>query len=100
MKVTNDVLKEAMKLERMIRVASKRLSEIKQDCKDQGSFCTRDFAVSVYDQSAERLAPKDDFFAFYDREDLREKGLLKTSTFQIVKIAAKAPAKKKESVAA
>lgn len=89
MKLTNQVLTEALKLEELIKKASLRLGEIKKAAKEKGSFCTTHFAVTVKEQQAERLVGKEAMIDVFGRDVLEQHELLHMITFEIVKIARK-----------
>ncbi len=89
MKLTNEILREAVELDETIKRATKRLDEIKAIAKEQGSFATKDFVVAVTEVSRESLAGIQQVAAVYTRADLEKHGLIKQSTYQTVKILRK-----------
>lgn len=88
-KPTNEILKEAAHLEEVIGIASKRLAEIKAAAKAYGTYSTKDFIVEVSEVTRESLAGKKEFEKFYSLEELAKHDLIKTTTYQTVKIISK-----------
>lgn len=91
-KPTNELLKEAMRLEEIIRDASEKLSKIKEAAKEIGSFATKDFIVEVNEISRQSLAGMKEVTRFYSLEELASHDLIKTSVYKTVKIVPKSVA--------
>lgn len=89
LKLNDKILKEALRLEAIIKESSLRLGVIKKACKEKGSFCTHQFAVSVKEQDCERLVGKQAFIDQFGYDELKKRELLQMITFEIVKIAPK-----------
>lgn len=51
MNITNDILAEAVMLERNIKKFQKRVDEIKAACREKGSFLTKEYVCSVSTQT-------------------------------------------------
>jgi hypothetical protein len=92
MKPTNDDLAEYMKLEEMVKTASARMEEIKKAAKEHGSFATREYVAAVTEASRTQLAGLETVAQVYGREDLEKHGLIKTISYQMVKITRRAVA--------
>lgn len=77
---------EFLLLQDMIKKATKRLEEIKKACKECGSFYTSTYTVSVIDQTRTGIAGLEEVKEFISEDILNKYDLIRTSTFQIVKI--------------
>jgi hypothetical protein len=89
MKLTNEILKEYLELEKAAKEIEKRMSEIKEAAKDQGSFSTRDCVVAVSEYTRESLAGLKEVEKVIDKALLVRHGLVKVTEVRTVKILAK-----------
>jgi len=91
-KPTNDLLKEALKLEEIIRDASEKLAKIKEAARMFGPFSTKDFLVDVNEVTRQSLAGMKEVTKFYSFEELAKHELIKTVTYKTVRIVPKSVA--------
>lgn len=89
MKITDSILQELLNLESTVKIAQKRIVEIKEACKLKGSFATAYFVCSVYEQSARRLAPLDEVASVVGMDVLVKNNLINQTTYQVVKVTQK-----------
>ncbi len=91
MKLSNEVLSEALNLEETIKAAQKRLDEIRDALKEKGSFATKEFVVAVSETSRKQMAGAKivlETLKLKEEEALRQ-GILNVVTYKTVKIARK-----------
>lgn len=93
MTIDDSVLSEFLVLQVSIKKFQQRLDEIKEACREQGSFCTESYSCAIYLQHAVRLVGKEEAEKILGKDTLEELGLLKQHTFTIVKVAPRIPAK-------
>lgn len=84
---TDAELKEFLELQQTIKVATKRLEEIKAVCKERGTFHTRLYACVVVEQPQERLAGLESVSLVFGRDVLESNGLINRFSSLIVKVA-------------
>lgn len=80
-------LKEFLELNDTIKQLTKRLDELKEMCRNRGTFHTSRFACVVVEQAQERLAGLSEVCKVYDRGELEMHGLINRSISLIVKVA-------------
>lgn len=85
--LNDEVLKELIKLEKEVKIKSKRIQEIRDACKTKGSFCTFSFVCSVWEQERTAIAGLQECIAALTKEVLEGHELIKTSRFLLVKVA-------------
>lgn len=84
---TDSELAEFLLLQNTIKVATERLEEIKELCKERGTFATMLYACVVTDQTQERLAGLAEVTKVFGRETLERYALIRENTFKIVKVS-------------
>lgn len=84
---TEAELKEYIELTMMIKRLEARRDEIKELCKASGSFCSRNFVLSVTDQSRTGLVGLEFVEKALGREILDYHNLIQTSWFQVVRVS-------------
>lgn len=87
MKPTEDELRELLVLMDKVKIMSKRIEEIKDFCKERGSFATKNFVCAVLAQQRVGIAPLKEVIDCFGRETLEKYALIKLSEFQIVKVS-------------
>lgn len=84
---TDKQLHEYLELQLRIRDLQKRLDQLKQLCKDVGTFSTDRYAVVVLEQCQERLATLEDVSKIFGYAKLQKYGLIKSIKFSVVKVS-------------
>lgn len=87
--VTESVLEELLDLEADIKPKVKRIAEIKDWCKQVGSFNTDHYICLIKDQERTGLVSLEKAVGKLGRTILEETGCIQTTSFQTVHIAAK-----------
>lgn len=86
---TDSDLREFIALQTTIKIMQKRLDEIKEVCKERGSFCSNNYTCTVLVQERLALLGLDHVQKALGKEILEKHELIKMSTFQVVKVARK-----------
>lgn len=85
----DEMLSELIELEEEVKVASKRIHEIREWCKAQGSFCTEFYVCSVQPRSRTGIAALDKVVKALGRDILEEHELISTSSFSVISVTRK-----------
>lgn len=89
MRPTDDMLDELAFIEMELKALEKRAKEIKDLCRAQGSFSTDRYVVLVSIVNQTRLEGIEAMTKFFGRDALAEAGLIKSVSFETVKIQQK-----------
>lgn len=84
---TDSELRELLLLKEEAKAIKKRVDEITDMCKSRGSFCSEYFVCAVSPQERTGLAGLDEVVAVIGREILDKHDLIRTSTFDVVKVS-------------
>lgn len=87
MKPTDQELREFLALQRTIKIMEDRLNEIKNKCKETGSFSSDYYVCTVIPQTRKGLAPLEEVERKLGKDTLEAFNLVKISEFQVVKVA-------------
>ena len=89
MELTNDVLKEYFALSREISVKTKRLSLIKQACKDRGSFMTEEYVCLIDVRMRQGLPGLEEVVKCIQHATLEALALIRSTPVITVKVQAR-----------
>jgi hypothetical protein len=89
LRITDSVLRELVETERQIKALEKRATQIRDACRERGTFSTPRFVVLVTSVTQTRLAGLEDVSAVVGRGVLQTAGLIKEINFKTVKVEAK-----------
>lgn len=87
LKPTDIELEELLELQLNVKMMSRRIEEIKELCKKHGSFCTKKYVCAVYMQSRTGLVGLNEMAKTISIDILVAYNLVKTTTFEVVKIS-------------
>lgn len=88
-KEVNDLLEELLRLEKRSKKDLKRISEIKDWCKQQGSFSTNKFVCAVGTRSKTCLISMDEATSRLGFDFIEEYSLAKTVSYLVVNVSKK-----------
>lgn len=88
-KVDNGMLKELFNLENEVRKRQKRIAEIKDLCKQKGSFSTKEFICSVNEVEREYVGPIEMVLHIFGREAFETAGVLHKTKYLTVRTSRK-----------
>lgn len=89
---TDSELEEFLFLQKLEKQTVKRLTELKDLCKQRGSFCQADYVCTVYEQEQTRLVGLKEAADAIGMQTLIQNDMVKVVSFCIVKVTrAKSP---------
>lgn len=83
----DSMLSELIELEEEVKIAHKRIDEIRTWCKTQGSFCTNQYVCTVMPRSRTGIAALDKVVAAIGMDILEQNQLINVTFFQIINVA-------------
>lgn len=86
MKLNDEILNEFITLNEEIKLKTKRLEEIKEACKQKGSFSTKDFVCSIEVQERLGLPGFNEVIRVIERETLEALNLVRKTKVIIVRV--------------
>lgn len=89
MRPSNENLKELLELEAEVKIMTARINEIRTQCKEAGTFSSKEYVCTVFTQTRTGLVGLETACIVLGRHKLDELGLIKTTEFQLVKVAKK-----------
>lgn len=81
------MLKELLLLEADVKVKNKRIAEIKEWCREMGSFATDRFLCSVKEHERRGMVGLDKAIQLVGKDTLEEFGLITASTYKTVHVS-------------